>query len=79
MSGFVFSLQLKEQITLLEAQLEKQSDNQRLSEGMEQVHEQVKTKLYSNHTGTGTTATFGRCICMYSLFCQAGEINRISI
>lgn len=45
--------------------MEKQSDNQGLSEGMEQVHEQVKATDYSNHTGTGTTATFWHCICMY--------------
>uniref|UniRef100_A0A8C9YRZ7 Ribosome binding protein 1a n=1 Tax=Sander lucioperca TaxID=283035 RepID=A0A8C9YRZ7_SANLU len=39
----VVSYNLKEQMMLLEAQLEKQSDNQGTSEEMEQVHEQVQS------------------------------------
>nr|XP_019944495.1 PREDICTED: ribosome-binding protein 1 [Paralichthys olivaceus] len=42
--------QLKEQMMLLEAQLEKQSDNQATSEEMEQVHEKIKSP---DNNGTG--------------------------
>lgn len=37
------SLQLKEQMMLLEAQLEKQTDSHLLSEEMEQVHKQLRS------------------------------------
>lgn len=37
---------------LLEAQLEKQSDNQATSEEIEQVHEQVQSTYYSIFTET---------------------------
>lgn len=47
------SLQLKEQMMLLEAQLEKQSDNQGTSEDMEQVHDQVKSTNHRDLTRTG--------------------------
>lgn len=43
---------------LLEAQLEKQSDNQGASEEMEQVHEQLTSTDHSNLTGTGSERTY---------------------
>lgn len=40
---FFFSLQLKEQMMLLEAQLEKQTDSHLISEEMEQVYKQLRS------------------------------------
>lgn len=60
---------------LLEAQLEKQSDNQGISEEMEQVHGLDYSKL----TETGTTATFCHCIFMYEFSFQRGDINNILV
>lgn len=57
---------------LLEAQLEKQSDNQGISEEMEKVHEQVKSTDDGNLIGTCTAKIyfFVVFLCFKCILCR---------